>query len=162
VAGTGADLERHRGRIAAGAWIDLIDHYISAAELPRLFRRAMAVVLPYTDATQSGVAAMAFAFSRPVIATSVGDVPDVVVDGRTGLLVPPRDGNALADAMERLLVDRALRDSLATGAARFAKKNLSWPRIAEATCDTYHRALGSRQIRGSATQSDGFRRLSRD
>jgi glycosyltransferase involved in cell wall biosynthesis len=162
VAGTGEDLERHRGRIAAAAWIDLIDRYISAAEVPKLFRRAMAVVLPYTDATQSGVAAMAFAFSRPVIATGVGDVPDVVIDGRTGLLVPPRDGKALAEAMERLLVDRALRDSLATGAARFARENLSWPRIAEATCDTYRRALSSRQIRGNATHPDGFRPLSRD
>lgn len=162
VAGTGADLERHRGRVAAAAWIDLIDRYISSAEVPGLFRRAMAVVLPYTDATQSGVAAMAFAFSRPVIATGVGDVPDVVIDGRTGLLVPPRDGKALADAMERLLVDRALRDSLATGAARFARENLSWPRIADATCETYQRALSSRRIRGSATHPDELRSLSRD
>ena len=162
VAGTGGDLERHRSRVAAAAWIELIDRYISAAEVPGLFRRAMAVVLPYTDATQSGVAAMAFAFSRPVVATGVGDVPDVVIDGRTGLLVPPRDSKALADAMERLLVDRALRDSLAKGASRFAKENLSWPRIADATCDTYQRALSSRRIRGSATHPDELRSLSRD
>jgi hypothetical protein len=64
--------------------------------------------------------------------------------------------------MERLLVDRALRDALATGAARFARENLSWPRIAEWTCDTYRRALTSGRIRESATQSDGFRSLSRD
>jgi glycosyltransferase involved in cell wall biosynthesis len=162
VAGTGEDLERHRDRIAAAAGIELIDRYISATEVPELFRRATAVVLPYTDATQSGVAAMAFAFARPVIATGVGDVPDVVIDGRTGLLVPPRDARSLADAMERLLVDRALRDALATGAARFARENLSWPRIAEWTCDTYRRALTSGRIRESATQSDGFRSLSRD
>ena len=162
VAGTGADLERHRGRIAAAAGIDLIDRYISAAEVPGLFRRAMAVVLPYTDATQSGVAAMAFAFARPVIATGVGDVPDVVIDGRTGLLVPPRDARALAGAMERLLVDRALRDSLATGAANFARENLSWPRIADWTCEVYRRALSSGRIRECATQPDGFRPLSRD
>jgi glycosyltransferase involved in cell wall biosynthesis len=144
VAGTGSDLERHRKRIAASGWVELIDRYISAAEVPGLFQRAIAVVLPYTDATQSGVGAMAFAFSRPVIATNVGDVPDVVIDGENGLIVPSRDAKALADAMEKLLVDRRLRDSLATGAARIAKEKLSWPRIADVTHDAYRRALDSR------------------
>src|SRR5258706_5153467 len=143
VAGTGSDLEQHRRRIASAAWVELIDRYISTAEVPELFRRAMALVLPYPDATQSGVSAMAFAFARPVMATSVGDVPDVVIDGQTGLIVPPRDGEALADAMERLLVDRPLRDTLATGAARTGKEKLSWPRIADATYGTYCRAISS-------------------
>ena len=128
---------------ASTAWIELIDRFISADEVPALFRRATCVVLPYTDATQSGVSAMAFACSRPVIATNVGDVADVVIDGRTGLIVPPRDARALADAMEKVLVDRKLRDSLATGAARFAKEKLSWPCVADATYDTYRRAFKS-------------------
>jgi glycosyltransferase involved in cell wall biosynthesis len=143
VAGTGKDLELHRRRIEQAAWVELIDRYIPVSEVPALFRRAMSVVLPYTDATQSGVSAMAFGFSRPVIATPVGDVPEVVIDGQTGLITPPRDGNALADAMEKLLVDRALRESLASGAGRFARENLTWPRIAESTCDTYRRAMRS-------------------
>jgi glycosyltransferase involved in cell wall biosynthesis len=88
---------------------------------------------------------MAFAFSRPVIATDVGGLPDVVIDGQTGLLVPPRDEIALADAMEKLLLDRRLRDSLATGAARFAREKLSWPRIAEVTYETYRTAIDSRR-----------------
>jgi glycosyltransferase involved in cell wall biosynthesis len=157
VAGTGADLERHRGRIAAAAGIELIDRFISAPEVPGLFRRAMAVVLPYTDATQSGVAAMAFAFARPVLATDVGDVPDVVIDGESGLIVPPRQEKALADAMEKLLVDRRLRDALAAGAARVARRKLSWPRIAAATCETYRRALESRLAQGSTSPPDDVR-----
>jgi glycosyltransferase involved in cell wall biosynthesis len=143
VAGTGSDLEHYRTRIASSAWVELIDRYISAAEVPSLFRRAMGVVLPYTDATQSGVSAMAFAFARPVIATGVGDVTDVVIDGQTGLIIPPRDGKSLANAMEKFLVDRRLRDSLATGAAEFAKEKLSWPRIAEVTYSSYCRAIKS-------------------
>jgi glycosyltransferase involved in cell wall biosynthesis len=143
IAGTGTDLCHHRARMASFPWIELIDRYISAAEVPRLFRRAAAVVLPYTDATQSGVSAMAFGFARPVIATSVGDVPDVVVDGQTGLIVPPRDPVALADAMQKILLDRPLRDTLATGAVRFAGDKLAWPRIAEATDGAYHRAMNS-------------------
>jgi glycosyltransferase involved in cell wall biosynthesis len=159
VAGTGSDLELHRARIASSPWIELIDRYISAAEVPDLFRRAMAVVLPYTDATQSGVGAMALACSRPVIATDVGDVPDVVIDGRTGLIVPPRDENALADAMQKLLADGSLRDSLATGASRFAAEKLCWSHLAELTVGSYRRAINPHLVRqkdgnGSAAAGD--------
>lgn len=147
VAGTGSDLARHRERIAAAGSIELIDRYIAVGEVPGLFRRALGVVLPYTDASQSGVSAMAFALSRPVIATRVGDVPESVIDGQTGLLVPPRDAPALADAMEKMLLERSLRDALAAGAARFAKEKLAWPRIAELTCDTYLRALAAHSAR---------------
>jgi len=153
VAGTGSDLELHRKRIASSPWIELIDRYISASDVPGLFRRAMAVVLPYTDATQSGVGAMALACSRPVIASDVGDVPDVVIDGRTGLIVPPRDGNALADAMQKLLADRSFRDSLATGAARFATDKLCWSHIAELTVASYRCAINPHLVR----QADGVR-----
>src|SRR6185503_7294840 len=97
--------------------------------------------------SQSGVSAMAFALSRPVIATTVGDVPEVVIDGQTGLLVPPRDAPALAAAMEKLLLSRRRRDALAAGAARFAREKLSWPRLAELTCDTYRRALAAHSPR---------------
>jgi glycosyltransferase involved in cell wall biosynthesis len=153
VAGTGSDLEHHRNRIASTSWVQLIDRYISPSEVPDLFRRSMSVVLPYTDATQSAVCPMAFASSRPVIATNVGGLPDVVINGENGLIVPPRDVKALADAMEKLLVDRRLRDSLATGAGRFAKEKLSWPRIAEVTHDAYRRALDSHRAGRSANAS---------
>ena len=96
-------------------------------------------------ATQSGVSAMAFAYSRPVIATDVGDLPEVVIDGRTGLTVPPRDGESLADAMEKMLLERRLRDSLALNATRFAQENLSWPVIARSTSETYLRAVKGRE-----------------
>lgn len=143
VAGTGKDLDLHRRRIASSTWVELVERYIPPAEVPVLFRGAMAVVLPYTDATQSGVCAMAFAHSRPVIATDVGDMPESVIDGHTGLIVPPRDATALANAMERLLIDHRLRASLASGAGRFAAERLTWPRIAELTEGTYRRAVAS-------------------
>jgi len=154
LAGTGPDLQQHRARILSCGWIEMLDHYIPAAEVDSLFRRATAVVLPYTDATQSGVAAIALANSRPVISTAVGDLPDVVIEGRTGLLVPPCDGMALADAMQSLLVDRGLRDALAEGAGQYAAERLSWARIAELTEATYRRAIES-HARRSGTHPAG-------
>jgi len=149
VAGIGKDLERHRERIAASAWVELIDRYVASTDVADLFRRSTAVVLPYTDATQSGVAAIAFANSRPVIATAVGDLPDVVIHGRTGLIVPPRDGEGLADAMESLLNDPGLCHSLAVGAGQYAKEKLSWSRIAELAARTYRCAIESYRVRGA-------------
>jgi glycosyltransferase involved in cell wall biosynthesis len=53
------------------------------------------------------------ALRRPVLATRVGGIPEVIEDGKTGLLVPPHDPDALADAIIRLLTDHPLADTLA-------------------------------------------------
>ncbi len=57
------------------------------------------------------------AAGTPLVATAVGGIPEVVIDGSTGLLVGPRDANALADALTKVLSDGALRERLATNAA---------------------------------------------
>lgn len=66
------------------------------------------------------------AHGRPVVASNVGGLRDVVVDGETGLVVPPRDPTALRAALERLLADEELRRRLgATGRER-AQERFSW------------------------------------
>lgn len=71
----------------------------------------VAVLPSYREA--QGIALLeAMALRRPVIATNVGGIPEVVEDGRTGLLVPPRDAEALAGAIVRLLTDHPLADTL--------------------------------------------------
>jgi glycosyltransferase involved in cell wall biosynthesis len=77
----------------------------------------------------------AFSYGVPVIATAVGGVPDVVVDGVTGLLVPPRDAPALAAAVARLAADPPLRERLGAAARRRAE-DFSWDR-----CVSQHEAL---------------------
>jgi glycosyltransferase involved in cell wall biosynthesis len=150
IAGTGTDLPNHRMRIAAMNGAQLIDRHIDASDVPALFRRCAAVVLPYTDATQSGVAAIAVANACPVIASNVGDLPEVVLDGRTGLLVPAGNASALADAMGRLISEPGLRDFLARGAHGFARDKLSWQAIAEKTAETYARAIRASQATDDA------------
>ncbi len=160
IAGTGPDLETHRPRLAASDCVELINRFVPPADVASLFRRSTAVVLPYMDATQSGVATIALANSRPVIATPVGDLPDVVIHGRTGLIVRPRDAKSLAEAMESLIADPALRDLLAAGAGQYANEKLSWSRIAELTEATYCRAIAAHRGRdatdaSTASRSDG-------
>ena len=70
-----------------------------------LFQQASVVALPYIEASQSGVVPLAYMHMKPVVATTVGGLPEMVDDGRTGYLVPPRDEQALATAVVRLLRD---------------------------------------------------------
>ncbi len=128
-------------QLTNGGHIDCSAGYVPNARLAELFQRATVVVCPYTDATQSGVVLTAYAFDRPVVATRTGGLPEYVDDGHTGLLVPPSDPVALADALIRILTDEPLRRRLQTGAAQARTGELSWSRIASQTIGAYSRAL---------------------
>lgn len=75
--------------------------YVPNDQIPPYFSAADAVVMPYLEASQSGVAQLAIGFERPMITTSVGGMPEAVQHGETGLIVPPGDSAALAEAILR-------------------------------------------------------------
>lgn len=75
--------------------------YIPDNEVKNYFASCDVVVLPYESATQSGIAQVAYGFEKPIIATDVGGLPEVVVDGVTGYIVPPSDDRELAGAIVR-------------------------------------------------------------
>ncbi|MBQ5534963.1 MAG: glycosyltransferase [Lachnospiraceae bacterium] len=81
--------------------ISVRDGYVPDREVGEYFERCDAVVLPYLDATQSGIAQIAYAFEKPVIATTVGGLPEVVHDGETGVLCEPGDPEELSKAIQR-------------------------------------------------------------
>jgi glycosyltransferase involved in cell wall biosynthesis len=74
-------------------------HYVTDAAVAEYFARADYVVLPYRAASGSAVASVALHYDKPIIASRVGGLTDVVTDGRTGRLVPPADAIALADVI---------------------------------------------------------------
>ena len=75
----------------------------------KYFAECSVVVLPYTDASSSGVIPVAYAFEKPVVATNVGGLPEMVENGETGYLVPPRNPQAIADAVISLIENRDQR-----------------------------------------------------
>jgi len=77
----------------------LHDKYISNEEVKEFFLTADACVLPYKQATQSGIIQLSYAFGVPVIATAVGGIPEVIREGKTGSLVPADNPKALAKAI---------------------------------------------------------------
>jgi glycosyltransferase involved in cell wall biosynthesis len=111
------------------------------AEVERLLERASVVVAPCEREGFGLAAAEAMAFGRPVVAAAGGALLELVADGETGLLVPPRDAPALRAAVERLLADGALRERLGRAARERARERFGWESVIDRTLDVYRRAL---------------------
>lgn len=134
IAGTGPDLDRHRAALAAPN-IALVEGRIAQAELAAMVAGSAAAILPYHDATQSGVIASAFGAGRPVIATDVGALAEAV--GEAGLIVPSGDATALANAGLRIVNEERLRSQLERAVAERTAGPLGWRQIARDTADFY-------------------------
>jgi glycosyltransferase involved in cell wall biosynthesis len=124
--------------LAGGMPLDGVAQALAAADI---------VVVPSVvdnrgrvDSTTS-TALEALASGRPLIATSVGGIPEVVRDGETGLLVAQKDPVALAAAIERLRADAELRERLSRRAREFAVQRLSWDTTIDALERTFERAI---------------------
>jgi glycosyltransferase involved in cell wall biosynthesis len=114
VAGEGPEramLERRSGELGVAARVRFLGS-LPRDDVLRLFRAADASLLPSAWENFPHTVVESLAVGTPVIATEVGGVPEVVRDGRNGLLVPPEDPTALAEAIDRLLGDDRLRDAL--------------------------------------------------
>ncbi|WP_251152857.1 glycosyltransferase [Cellulosimicrobium sp. Marseille-Q4280] len=83
----------------------------------------------------------AAACGRPVVGAAVGGLLDSVVDGRTGLLVPPRDPAALAAALRRIADDPALGERLGSAARVRAERLYGWTTVAARTLESYERVV---------------------
>jgi glycosyltransferase involved in cell wall biosynthesis len=115
--------------------------FVPHDELRDLYARAAVVACP-SHREGFGVACLeAMAHARPVVAGDVGGLRDLVVDGETGYLVPPRDVPALREALERLLGDRELRRRLGGAARERAGRHFSWDTVTAATLAVYEEAL---------------------
>lgn len=139
IAGTGSDLACHRQEVITESSFELLDRYIDKEEIADLFARADIAVMPYTDATQSGVAAIALNYRCPVIATDVGSLAEMVRDGSNGVLVPPRNPEALADAIKSIAFDRRRLANMSAHAAALADSDFSWSSIGLRTQVAYER-----------------------
>src|SRR5207244_1752854 len=102
--------------------------YIPDSEIATYFAAADVILAPYRIEAQSGVALTAFHFGRPVIATRVGGLPEII-DGNNGMLIPPEDPAALARAVDEFFTrrDRAGMERAAEATAQ----RLSWPEYAK-------------------------------
>lgn len=112
-------------------YIDFRNRFIPDEEMVGLIKNALFMVCPYTDATQSGVVMSSYAFYRPVIASNVGGLPEMVVNGRHGLIIKERDVDAIVEAIDNLLSNREKIDAFSRNIqADYTTGELSWRSIA--------------------------------
>jgi len=137
IAGQGEDFNRYRAMMKHPERFEVLNEYIPREDVPRLFQQASVVVLPYIEASQSAVIPLAYAFGKPVIATAVGGIPDVLADGVTGYLVPPRAVGDLASAIVRLLQDKESRQRMGQNALEKTRTELSWTAVAQQLVKVY-------------------------
>ena len=114
--------------------------FVPHDELQRLYARAAVVACPSRREGFGVTCLEAMAHARPVVATAVGGLRDLVVDGETGLLVEPRDPRALRAAIERLLADPELRQRLGAAGRDRAREQFSWDAVTAATVAAYRMA----------------------
>ena len=109
--------------------VGLVNRYVKDAEVKQALAEHGVLILPYTSATQSGVAAIALGNGMPCIATRVGALPEQVQDGRNGIIVPPGDAPALAKAMLEVADDADLAKRMADESVRIGREEYSWEQI---------------------------------
>lgn len=140
IAGSGEDINKYKAMMVNKDRFRLYNHHIPYDEGAILFQRSTVVALPYTEASQSGVVSTAYGFSKPVVVTNVGSIPEIVEDGVTGLIVPPRDHVALAEAIVRLLKDPARAKRMGENGHRKLYSDMSWDNVVRQTMIVYNRA----------------------
>ena len=141
IAGTGEDFKKYEKMMINKDNFIVHNYRIPYKEGAELLQRCSLVTLPYIDASQSGVIPTAYGFKKPVVVTDVGAIPEIVDDGVTGFIVPPRNSEALADAIIKLLKDEKLRKQMGENAYKKLKTDLSWDNIAEKTIEVYKKAI---------------------
>lgn len=116
--------------------------YLDNEERDRLYAACDMLVAPSLYESFGLIYVEAMAYGKPVIGCAIGGVPEVVKDGETGLLVPPENTEALAEAIIRILQDDALRAQLGHNGRAHAKEHFSVTRMAERTAELYYEAVG--------------------
>ncbi|MGD1044802.1 MAG: glycosyltransferase [Bacteroidota bacterium] len=97
-------------RLDLGNDITIINEYVANEAVHLYFTAANLAVLPYNEATQSGILSIAYGFAKPVVVTDVGGLAELVDDDKTGFIIPPHDNTKLADSIIRYFKENREQD----------------------------------------------------
>lgn len=145
IAGSGDNLAHCRDLISNQPNVEMHDRFVSIPDAARLFSDADLLALPYTEASQSGVLMLAMTFGLPVVASDVGELGNTVKETGMGLLVPPRNEVALAEAMTEIARNADLRSTLSKNAVSAAAGPFSRKTISDRALVVYSSLLQSRR-----------------
>jgi len=146
MAGDGEDLERLQSQALNPNGRIFFHGAAKRDVVPSLIRNSLFLVVPSRFEPLGIVNIEAMASGKAVVASRVGGIPEIVTEGETGLLVPPEDPDALAEALLRLAQDSSLRESMGRKGKIRATADFSWDTIAKRYLDRFESILNSRSI----------------
>lgn len=124
--------------------IRIVPRYVASSEVAAWMSLADVIVFPYRNVFQSGALHVAHTFGVPIVATNVGAMSEVVRNRESGIVVAPRDVDAIAGAIVELLLDRVLATRFGAAASNDAATNYSWRSVARTILQRYEQALARR------------------
>ena len=119
--------------------------YIPLNEIGPLMGLASVVVYPYRSGTQSGALQTAYTFGKPVIATAVGGLPEVVEDGKSGYIVSPNSPSEIAEKIVALVNNPKMADEMGQYARHLSETRFSWNTVAAQIAREYRRLVELRK-----------------
>ena len=149
IAGEGRIPESARATIEAHPEnFEVYNYFVPNEAVGDLFGRAEVVAIPYREQGgtkgHSGALSTAYSFGKPVVASTASEFPELVEGAGCGLVVPPEDPAALAEAIVELLTDESAKAEMSTNSLRMAEK-LSWDTIAEQHLSVYEDVIQERE-----------------
>jgi glycosyltransferase involved in cell wall biosynthesis len=141
IAGRGEALEHYFPNGYDAKRYEILNDFIPAADLVGLFQRCALSVLPYIESSQSAVAALSYGMGKPVVASRVGGLSEMIRHGEDGFLVPPQDVRALANAITHVLSDPDLQNRMQDAARARCQSDLNWLTIAGQTVEIYQHVV---------------------
>ena len=152
-----APLQARVAALALGRAVTIEPRFVAEDEMASVFPPGSVAVFPYREIEASGVLSLALAHGRPVIASRLGNFAETITDGRHGLLVPPNDLDALAQAMGALLADRKAAAGYAAAALLLAQTQPGWTEIAQLTLGVYADAARQSEQRSATAPATAVR-----
>lgn len=150
IVGDGPEMERLNQEVVRLQIADRVTFTgrIPNSEMPKYYAASDIVVLPSLIEGISIAGLEAMATGKPLVGTRVGGIPRIIADGKTGILVPPRNPEELAHAITSLLSDKGKRTTMGLKARKRAESEFSWQIIARKIQDIYY---GVAQSKGKTT-----------
>ncbi|WP_321422001.1 glycosyltransferase family 4 protein [uncultured Methanobacterium sp.] len=141
IAGRGEDFGIYEDMMVNKNNFIVYNEHISFEKGTELIQKSSVIVLPYIEASQSGIIPVAYGLKRPVIATDVGSIPEVIDNNETGIIIKPHDHKALAEATIQLMKNPDLRKEMGNKGYEKLKKELSGEANVVKTYETYQEII---------------------
>lgn len=141
IAGKGEDFGIYEDMMKNKNNFIVYNEYITFEKGAELIQKSSVVVLPYIKASQSGIIPITYGFKKPIIATDVGSIPEVIDNNETGMIIKPNDHKALAEAIIYLMKNPDLREEMGVKGYVKLKKELSWEVNAKKTYEIYRKVI---------------------